>query len=42
MAFGEIYQCVQDGGFGAVETGGAEGVEDEGAEEGAVEVVGLS
>ena len=38
VALCEVQECVEDGGFGAVEAGGAEGVEEEGAEEGAVEV----
>ena len=40
MAFGEVEQRVQDAGFGAVETCGAQGVEEHGAQEGAVEVGG--
>ena len=40
VAFGEVQQRVQDAGFGAVETCGAEGVQKHGAQEGAVEVGG--
>ena len=41
VALDEVCEGVEDGGFGAMEAGGAQGVQDEGAEEGAVEVVGL-
>jgi len=41
VAFCEVREGVEDGGFGAVEAGCAEEVEDWGAEEGAVEVGGL-
>ena len=41
VAFRDVDECVEDEGFGAVEAAGAKGVDDEGAEEGAVEVVGL-
>lgn len=41
MPLREIEERVEDGGFGAVEAGGAEGVENEGAEDGAVQGVRL-
>ena len=36
VALGDVDYGVEDGGFGAVESGGAEGVDYEGPEEGAV------
>ena len=37
VALRDVYQSVEDGGFGAVEAGSTEGGDNEGAEEGAVE-----
>ena len=40
VALRQVEESVQDAGFGAVETCGAQGVEEHGAQEGAVEVGG--
>jgi hypothetical protein len=41
VALGEVDERVEDGGFGAVETGGAKGVNYGRPKESAVEVMGL-